>query len=83
MIATLSSLEPFRFNELDAFILASKRKIGVLSSTGRYVETLPLARRIIERLEDYEAHPDLYADDNKRVPSDSASRAGYVNFYRT
>ena len=83
VIAVLSTMPSFKFNELDAFILASKRKIGVLSSTGRYVETLPLARHIIERLEDYEAHPDQYADDTKRVLSDSASRAGYINFYRT
>ena len=83
VIAVLGTMPTFRFNELDAFIIASKRKIGVLSSTGRYVETLPLARRIIERLEDYEAHPDQYADDSKRVPADSASRASYINFYRT
>ena len=83
VIAVLGSMPTFKFNELDAFIIASKRKIGVLSSTGRYVETLPLARRIIERLEDYEAHPDQYADDSKRVPADSASRASYINFYRT
>ena len=83
VIAVLGTMPEFKFNELDAFIIASKRKIGVLSSTGRYVETLPLARRIIERLEDYEAHPDQYADDSKRVPADSASRASYINFYRT
>ncbi|MBR1415230.1 MAG: AraC family transcriptional regulator, partial [Prevotella sp.] len=83
VIVVLGTMPTFKFNELDAFIIASKRKIGVLSSTGRYVETLPLARRIIERLEDYEAHPDQYADDSKRVPADSASRASYINFYRT
>ena len=83
VIVLLSTKPSFKFNELDALIIASKRKIGVLSSTGRYVETLPLARRIIERLEDYEAHPDQYADDTKRVLKDSTSRAGYINFYRT
>ena len=83
VIVLLSTKPSFKFNELDALIIASKRKIGVLSSTGRYVETLPLARRIIERLEDYEAHPDQYADDTQRVLKDSASRAGYINFYRT
>lgn len=83
VIVLLSTKPSFKFNELDALIIASKRKIGVLSSTGRYVETLPLARRIIERLEDYEAHPDQYADDTQRVLKDSTSRAGYINFYRT
>ena len=71
------------FNTLDALILATKRKVGVLSSAGRYAETVPLARRIIEWLDNYEAHPDRYADDTKRVLADSASRAGYINFYRT
>ena len=47
------------------------------------METLPLARRIIERINDYEAHPDNYNDNSLRVLKDSASRAGYINFYRT
>ena len=50
------------FDELDALIIALKRKIGVLGSHDLYAETLPLARRIIERLDDYEAHPDQYHD---------------------
>ena len=80
VIATLGSRDPFRFNELDAFILASKRKIGVLNSMKRFAETLPLSHRIAELLDDYEAHPDQYADDTKRVPGDSASRADYIRF---
>lgn len=72
----------FKFNELDALILASKRKIFVLITQEKYVETLPLARRIIERLDDYEAHSDEYNDNSLRVLKDSASRAGYINFYR-
>ena len=73
---------PFLFNELDALILASKRKIFVLISQGKYVETLPLARRIIERLDDFEQHPDAYNDGSKRVLKDSTSRADYVHYYR-
>ena len=41
------------FNELDALILALKRKIVQLGSHGRDAETLPLSRLIIERLDDY------------------------------
>ena len=83
VIAFLSTkLGDFRFNELDALILASKRKIFVLIAQGKYVETLPLARRIIERLDDYEQHPDDYDDGSHRVLKDSASRAGYINYYR-
>ena len=74
--------EAFRFNELDALILACKRNIFVLIAQGKYAETLPLARRIIERLDDYEQHPDNYDDGSRRVFKDSTSRAGYINYYR-
>ena len=82
VINLLNEKPSFKFNELDALILASKRKIFVLITQGKEVETLPLARRIIERLDDYEQHPDKYDDGSRRVLKDSASRAGYINFYR-
>ena len=82
VINLLNESPLFKFNELDALILASKRKIFVLITQGKEVETLPLARRIIERLDDYEQHPDKYDDGSRRVLKDSASRAGYINFYR-
>ena len=81
-INLLNENPSFKFNELDALILASKRKIFVLITQGKEVETLPLARRIIERLDDYELHPDNYDDGSRRVFKDSTSRAGYINFYR-
>ena len=40
------------FNELDALIIALKRKIVVISTDDKYAEILPLARSIIERLDD-------------------------------
>ena len=83
VINLLNEKPSFKFNELDALILASKRKIFVLIAQGKNVETLPLARRIIERINDYEAHPDNYNDNSLRVLKDSTSRAGYINFYRT
>ena len=61
VINLLNESPSFKFNELDALILASKRKIFVLITQEKYVKTLPLARRIIERLDDYEQHPDNYA----------------------
>ena len=82
VINLLNEKPSFKFNELDALILASKRKIFVLITQGKNVETLPLARRIIEQINDYEAHPDKYNDKSLRVLKDSASRAGYINFYR-
>ena len=83
VITAIGNLEPFRFYELDAFIIAAKRKIGVLSTLGREEETLPLARRIIELLDDYEQHPDKYHDGSYREPKNDTKRADYIRFYRT
>lgn len=70
------------FAELDALIIALKRKIAQLSSENKYAETLPLARRIIEQLDDYEKHPDVYHDGTYREPKDSLKRLDYIRFYR-
>ena len=83
VITAIGSLEPFRFYELDAYIIAAKRKIGVLASIGREKETLPLARRIIELLDDYEQHPDQYHDGSYREPKNDTKRADYIRFYRS
>ena len=72
----------FKFNELDALIIALKRKIVILGSHNRYAETLPLSRQIIERLDDYEAHPDLYHDGSCREPKSDQKRDDYIRFYR-
>lgn len=73
----------FRFNELDALIIALKRKIMALSLLDRNAETLPLARSIIEHLDDYEQHPAVYHDGSDREPQDSISRGDYIRFYRS
>ena len=70
------------FSELDAYIIASRRKIVMLASHDRYAETLPLSRRIIERLDDYEAHPEEYHDGSHREPKTDQKRADYIRFYR-
>ena len=72
-----------RFNQLDALIIASKRKMDVLAGEDRYLEILPLAQRIIDRLDDYERHPETYHDGTYREPLDSADRADYIQFYRS
>ena len=71
------------FDELDALIVALKRKIGVLGSHDLYVETLPLARRINELLDDYEQHPDVYHDGSYHEPTNDQKRADYIRFYRS
>ena len=70
------------FNALDALIIALKRKIVILGSHDRYAETLPLSRQIIERLDDYEAHPDAYHDGSCREPKTDQKRDDYIRFYR-
>lgn len=70
------------FNELDALIIAMKRKIVSLGTSDRYTETLPLARLILEHLDDYELHPDNYHDGSDREPETEQERADYIRFYR-
>lgn len=81
-IYALGARPSFRFNELDAMIIALKRKIVILSSNDKFVETLPLARRINELLDDYEKHPDAYHDNSFREPENATKRADYIAFYR-
>ena len=79
--AVLGSREPFRFNELDALVIAIKRKIGVMTKEGQTVEVLPLARRIVTLMDDYEQHPDRYRDGSYREPPEEV-RTDYIRFYR-
>lgn len=83
VIAILDSREHRQFNWLDATVIALKRKLGVLKTEGKHIETIPLARRIIDRLGDYERHPQDYHDGSYREPTDSTDRADYIRFYRS
>ena len=69
------------FNELDAYIVAAKRKYNILNDNERYAEAIDPCERIIEVLNDYEQHPSDYHDDTYREPSDE-DRPGYIDFYR-
>ena len=79
VLAALRSVR--KFNELDAWTIASKRKITVLKETGHPEQVIPVARDIIDRLTDYELHPDEFRDGTYREPSDD-DRQGYIDFYR-
>ena len=70
-----------RFNELDAWLIAAKRKITVLKENNAQTDIIPIANLIIDRLTDYEQHPDDYRDGTYREPSDE-DRQGYIDFYR-
>ena len=76
--------EPGSIDRMDAFIIAVKRKITVLNGQGRYAEVIPLAQRILDRLEHYEQHASAYAEDSYRLSwSDSpADRDRYIDFSR-
>ena len=82
VIDILPSSSSFRFNELDALVIALKRKIGVMITTGQSAEILPLARRIVTLLDDYERHPDQYHDGTYREPP-AEKRDDYIRFYRS
>ena len=70
-----------KFNELDASMIALKRKVGLLNEAGRYADIIPVAQSMLNRLADYEQHPDDYRDGTYREPADE-DRAGYIDFYR-
>ena len=76
--------EPGSIDRMDAFIIAVKRKITVLNEQDRYAEVIPLAQRILDRLDHYEQHAGVYAEDSYRLSwSDSpADRDRYIDFSR-
>ena len=71
-----------KFTELDASIIAMKRKINVLHENERYDDVAAVARHMLDRLADYEAHPDEYHDGFYREPKED-SRPDYIGFYRS
>ena len=84
-----------RFAELDACIIAMKRKLTALSLLPdvmlpgdsmtveqRHQDIIRLAERFIAKLDDYEQHPQDYADGSDRQP-DSDEVPGYCDFYRS
>jgi AraC-like DNA-binding protein len=70
-----------KFNELDALIIALKRKAEVCYEFGLYDEMIPAAQQMLELLDNYEQHPADYHDGNIREPSDD-DRPFYIDFYR-
>jgi len=70
------------FNELDASVIAIKRKIAVLQEQKCWADVIPVAQGIVDRLSDYEQHPGDYHDGTYREPADE-NRQGYIDFYRS
>lgn len=70
-----------KFNELDAWLIAVKRKINVLQEQEiRSDEVITLANQIQQRLDDFAAHPDDYHDGTYREPPKEDIPA-YHDFY--
>ena len=76
-----------KFNELDACIIAMKRKIVVLkenrggtAESGEMIKNV--AQRMLDMLADYEQHPDDYRDGTYREPPEE-QLSGYIDFYRS
>lgn len=92
----IGQLEPQRhFAELDACIIAMKRKLTALSMLPsitlpgdsitveqRQTDIIVLADRYMHKLDDYQQHPDKYADGSDREPPQDEV-AGYCDFYRS
>lgn len=79
VIATLDGQR--HTDEMDACIIAIKRKITVLSQLGRYDEVIPLAQHIIAIADDYREHYTEYTDNAYRLPHEEQQTEQYCNFY--
>lgn len=73
--------DPKTFNNLDASIIALKRKVEACFEMELYDTVIPTAQRMLDLLSDYELHPDDFHDGHYREPSDE-KRPQYIDFYR-
>ena len=75
---------PGSIDRMDAFVVVCKRKINALNDLGHYAEIIPLAQRILDRLDHYEQHATEYAEDSYRLSwSDNPNdRDRYLDFSR-
>lgn len=68
-------------DEMDACVIALKRKIQVLQEMGREEEVIPLAHHIIQIVNDYRQHPGDYTDNSYRLSNEEEEADGYCDFY--
>lgn len=71
-----------KFNEMDASVIALRRKITVLNNCGHFNEIPDVAQTILDLLADFEQHPDEFHDGTYREPPEHL-RDGYIDFYRS
>ena len=70
-----------KFNEMDALIIALKRKAEVGIEKERFADVIPAAQRMLDLLDDYEQHAASFHDGSIREPSED-ERPEYIDFYR-
>lgn len=70
-----------KFNQMDACIIALRRKVDVLQHYNMFDEIIPVAHKIIEKTNDYEQNPDDFHDGSFREPN-AARLSDYCEFYR-
>lgn len=82
--SVISSLEGKRqVDEMDACVIALKRKVLVLKKLGREEEIIPLAQHIIGIVSDYREHYAEYADNSYRLSTDKEEVENYCDYYTT
>ena len=78
----IASLEGLRHaDEMDACVIAIRRKILVLKKLDRVEEVIPLAQHLIEIIGDYRENYDEYTDNSYRMPTDKDEVEGYCDYY--
>ena len=80
VITTLSGKR--KFNEMDATVIALKRKVNVLKTVERYSEIPYAAQVMLDHITDFEQHPDEFHDGCYREIPENL-RPGYIDFYRS
>lgn len=69
------------FNEMDAMIVALKRKAEICIEKERFADVIPVARHMLDLLDDFEHHAESFHDGTVREPSED-ERPEYIDFYR-
>lgn len=69
-------------DRLDAWVVCVKRKINILTEQQRHEEVIPLAQEIVDTLDYYQEHAQLFAEDSYRLPPIPEDRARWCDYYR-
>ena len=70
-------------DRLDAWVVCAKRKINILTEQQRHEEVIPLAQEIVDKLDYYQEHAQLFAEDSYRLPPIPEDRARWCDYYRS